>query len=134
MNAAMDSDEAEVYAFLKTSPGQFISGREICRRAGGKWRYREDEHWAIPVLRRMVEKTIIESDDTGHYRLPKREDLKQKKKNRWISPEIRAIFQRSGRDFGVIDVEEPLDSDDLALAESPLRQTVPGTPVGAKDN
>jgi hypothetical protein len=134
MNAAMDSEEAEVYTFLKTSPGQFISGREVCRRAGGKWRYREDEYWAIPVLRRMVEKTLIESDDTGHYRLPKRDEPKQKKKKRWISPEIRTILQRSGRDFGIIEVEEPLDSDDLALAESPFSQTVPGSPVSAKDN
>ena len=41
-----DADEVEICQFLKSWPGQFLSGKTICRRAGGKWRFREDENWA----------------------------------------------------------------------------------------
>ncbi len=133
MNVAMDSDQAEIYAYLKTTPGQFISGREICRRAGGKWRYREDEHWALPVLRRMIEKNIVESDDTGHYRLPRKDDPKKEKK-RWICPEIRTIFQQTGRALAVINAEEDLDSEELVSAQIPSSETLTGIPDNSGAN
>lgn len=116
----MDADQAAICQFLNTWPGQFVSRREICRRAGGKWRYREDEYWAIPVLQRMLEIGLIEADDTGHFRLVKRAptDLSNKKKV-WISPAIRTILKQSGRDFGVIDLDkEPETAGQLASAES----------------
>ena len=43
----MDADQNAICTFLKTWPGQFVSRREICRRAGGKWRFREDENWML---------------------------------------------------------------------------------------
>ncbi len=133
MNVAMDSDEAEVYAYLKTTPGQFISAREICRRAGGKWRYREDEHWAMPVLRRMAEKNLVEADETGHYRLPRKDDP-QKEKKRWVCPQIRSIFLRSGRDFPVISADEDLDPEDLVTAQIPSTQNLRGLPDDSESN
>ncbi|HLP75995.1 MAG TPA: hypothetical protein VK327_03690 [Candidatus Paceibacterota bacterium] len=105
----MDADEKEICTYLKSYPGQFIGLREICRRAGGKWRYRENENWAVPVLVRLVEKGLIEDDRLGHYRLIVQT---KKKKNggrasapQWISPQIKSILDQSGKVFD-IDADE----------------------------
>jgi DNA-binding PadR family transcriptional regulator len=94
---SMDEDEKEIYTYLKTWSGQFVSGREIARRAGGKWRYRDNPNWATPILLRLVEKGLLESDSTGYYRLKPRQKKKSKK---WISPQLKAILEKSGRNFG----------------------------------
>lgn len=101
----MDADERDICIYLKSWPKQFISGREINRRAGGKRRYRENPNWAAPALTRLVEKGIVESDSTGHYRLPRmKEDRKPRK---WVSPQIKTILERSGKDFGqTIELED----------------------------
>ncbi len=84
----MDADEKDICDFLRSWPGQFVSHREICKRAGGKWRYREDQKWALPILTRMVEKGILESDASGHFRL-----LSEKKeKKQSISPELQKLL------------------------------------------
>jgi hypothetical protein len=104
----MEQEEKEICIYLKSLPGQFISGKEICRRAGGKWRYRENEKWALPVIAKLVEKKILESDSTGHYRLIIKEDPKNKKK-KWVSPQMKAILERSGKDFTHVISEEDVD-------------------------
>jgi hypothetical protein len=106
--AAMDPDEKDVCSYLKTSGGQFVSAREVARRAGGKWRYRENPTWATPVLLRLVEMGILESDSSGYYRLRPRDPKKPKK---WIAPHIKAILEQSGKDFG--DLLEPEEQDDF---------------------
>lgn len=98
----MDADEREICDFLKSWPGHYVAVREICRRAGGKWRYREDPNWALPVLVRLLELGIIESDSSAHYRLKPLE--KRAKSKRWISPQIERILKESGKE---IDVEAP---------------------------
>jgi hypothetical protein len=132
----MDADQQAISQFLNTWPDQFVSRREICRRAGGKWRYREDEYWAIPVLQRMLEIGLVEADDTGHFRLAKRvpTDLSNKKKV-WISPAIRTILKQSGRDFGVIDLDkEPERADHppgskSSIAYRPYPQEIQSRPT-----
>jgi phage/plasmid-associated DNA primase len=105
---AMDSDEKEICDYLKTYHGQFVSAREIARRAGGKWRYRDDPNWATPALLRLVEQEILESDAAGYYRLRRKEDKKKRKK--WIAPQIKAILEGSGKDFGdLLDADEQED-------------------------
>ena len=101
----MDADQYEICQFLESWPDQFVSGKEICRRAGGKWRYREDENWATPVLRRMIECNLVETDNSGHFRLVKQPDRKHKTKC-WISPHIKKILEQSGRNFAVLDLEK----------------------------
>ena len=93
----MDADERDICLYLKGWSGQFVSVGEITRRAGGKRRYRDDPNWAVPILTRLVEKGILESDSTGHYRLKPR---KEKDKNkRWVSPHIQKILEKSGKSF-----------------------------------
>ncbi len=107
----MDADERDICLYLKGFPGQFVSFKDISRRAGGKRRYRQEPEWATTVLARLVDKHVIESDSTGHYKLktkPKNRD----KQTRWVSPEIRKILERSGKEFdGVFEVDP--DEEDL---------------------
>jgi hypothetical protein len=77
--------------------GQFISAREIARKAASKKRYENEPDWAVPVLGRLVEKGILEADSMAHYRLVP--DSRREKPRRWISPEIRKILERTGKDF-----------------------------------
>ena len=104
----MDADERDISLYLKGFPDQFISLKEISRRAGGKRRYRQDPEWAEPVVARLVEKGILESDSTRHYRLkmpPKKEGS-----TRWVSPQIRKILEGSGKNFeGVFEVDKNLE-------------------------
>jgi hypothetical protein len=93
----MDSEEREIYHFLKLRKDEFMAAREICRRAGSKQMYRENAEWAKPALLRMVERGILESDGSGHFRLkaPKKTDRMQ----RWVAPEIANALRKSGRKF-----------------------------------
>ena len=101
----MDSDEREICIYLKGWRGNFVSLGEISRRAAGKRRYRQDPNWAVPILGRLVERGLVESDSTGHYRL---KPPKPKDKNRkWVSPQIRKILEQSGKTF-----EIPAEEDD----------------------
>ncbi len=100
----MDADEKEISNFLRSFRGQFISGREIARRAGGKWKFRQDPHWAVPILTRLVEKGVLERDSTGHFRLRPKEKNEKKK---WVSPEVQKILAKSGIDFKeIIEIED----------------------------
>ena len=102
----MDAEEKEICDFLKSWIDQFVSQREICRRAGGKWRYRENPNWALRVLSRMAEKGILESDASGHFRLaPEKKD----KKKRWLSPELKKLLEGAGGDDRgkITEIEDP---------------------------
>src|SRR5436190_11034180 len=101
----MDADEREICLYLRGFPGQFLSYAEISRRASGKRRHRQEPEWASPVLARLVEKGLLESDSTGHYKLKTRP--KREHETRWVSPEIRKILERSGKSFdGVFEVDQ----------------------------
>ena len=109
----MDADERAICIYLKSWAGQFISAREIARRAGGKHRFRRDPDWALPILGRLVEKGILETDTTGHFRLVKREQKDQGRK--WVSPQIKKLLEKSGKDFEkTFEIE---GADDLDFLE-----------------
>lgn len=85
-----------------------MSAREINRRAGGKWRFREDPNWATQILLHLVEKGYLESDATGYYRLKQAD--KGKNAQKWVSPQIKTILERSGKNLGdVLSVDEQDD-------------------------
>jgi hypothetical protein len=103
----MDAEEREICDFLKSWVDQYVSQREICRRAGGKWRFRENPNWALPVLSRMLEKRLVESDAHGHFRLaPEKPDDKKK---RWISAQLKKILDGAGGSEvdRVTEIEDP---------------------------
>jgi hypothetical protein len=107
----MDSDEREIFEYLKGWPKHFVSAREICVRASGKRRYREEPNWAYPVLNRLLEQDLIETDSLGHYRIKKLEQ-RGGKRSRWISPQIAKILRNSGKEFDGVsptDLDAPAD-------------------------
>ena len=90
----MDSDEREIFNFLKTFGKDYVGVMEICRRAGGKRRFSEEPDWAKPILQVMLERGVLERDTSGRYR------VKPKKKHggggRWISPHIASLLKENG--------------------------------------
>lgn len=103
----MEADEKLIQLYLRSLPGQFISGREIARRAAGKSRFRDEPDWAAPVLKEMEEKGKIEKDAAGHYRLRPVTDKKREKK--WVSPQMKKILEQSGKNFQHVINEEDLE-------------------------
>ena len=91
----MDIDEREIFLFLKTYGTTHVAAREICRRAGGRRKYDEDHEWAKPILARMVERGILETNAEGQYRV---KPVKKKKEGKWVSPDIAKILKESGLD------------------------------------
>jgi hypothetical protein len=89
----MDVEEREIFLFLKTYGADYVALREVCRRAGGRRRYDEDHEWAKPILMRMLERGILESNTTGQFRV---KPVKKKKTGRWVSPDIAKILQENG--------------------------------------
>ena len=102
----MDADEREIYYYLKPFRNDFLTAKEICRRASSKKRYREDEAWALAPLMRMTERGILETDASGAYRIKPRTDSKDKLL-RWISPEIKQVLRDSEKKFdNVIEIDQ----------------------------
>ena len=89
----MDADEHELFEFLKTFGEEWVSGKEVCRRAAGKKRYAEDNNWAKPILQRMKQQFILEGDQLGRYRI---KPEKKAHKGKWVSPDIEKILRESG--------------------------------------
>ena len=90
----MDADERDIFQFLKTRGDEFVGAMEIARRAGGKKRFYDDPDWAKPLLIRMQERGIVESDAMGRFRV---KPIARKGKNkRWVAPDIAKILEESG--------------------------------------
>ncbi|MGH8023970.1 MAG: hypothetical protein ACRED1_10335 [Limisphaerales bacterium] len=103
----MDIEEREIFLFLKTYGASYVAAREICRRAGGRRRYDEDHEWAKPILARMAERGILETNSAGQFRLRPR---KRKKEGKWVSPDIAKILKEGGLEVETHGPET--DSDD----------------------
>lgn len=106
----MDADERDIFLFLKSWGNEFVAGREICRRAGGKKRFQENPEWAKPILTRMVERGVLESNATAHFRI--KPVSKKKKGKRWISPDIAKILKESGVEVESAGEEAGIGSDE----------------------
>jgi hypothetical protein len=94
----MDSDERDIFQFLKAWGTGFTNAKEVARRASSKRRFHEDPEWAKTILMRMAERGILESDPQGRFRIkpvPKKSHGKQ-----WVSPDIAKILKESGVEVG----------------------------------
>lgn len=108
----MDSDEREIFNYLKTWGKDYVSVREICRRAAGKKRFGEDPDWAKPILVVMHERGILERDVTGRYRVKPKS--KKGGAGRWVSPQIAQLLKQNGVEVegntaDEISIEEDLE-------------------------
>jgi hypothetical protein len=104
----MDADERAVYYCLKSRRPQFVPERDINRHVGGKRRFHYNPEWAKPVLLRMIERGILETDVEGAFRLKPlpRKDTPGK---RWASPQIAEILKASGKEFDNLITAEDED-------------------------
>jgi hypothetical protein len=106
----MDSEEREIVQYLRSWGKEFVGVREICRRAGGKRRFHEDENWAVPILETLAERGVLERDAMGRYRLKPKP--KSKSGGRWLSPEIAEILKTKSADLKEKGIEVETTSDD----------------------
>ena len=97
----MDADEREIFQFLKTWGAEHTSAMEVCRRAGSKKKFYNDPNWAKPILQRMEERGILESDMQGRYRV--KPVAKEKKGNKWVAPDIAKILKESGVEMDAVE-------------------------------
>lgn len=70
----MTTEEAEIFAFLKRFPNQFLSVSDISKSVGSRKRFNEDRNWALPTLRRMTLEGWIEDSPTGDFRAARQSD------------------------------------------------------------
>lgn len=105
----MDADERDIYHYVKSLRPQPTPARDISRRVGGKRKFHYNAEWVQPVLLRMVERGILETNHEGAYHLKPvpRPDTAGK---RWVTPEIGHLLQASGKGFH--NVITPVDEDD----------------------
>lgn len=90
----MDADEQDIFNYLKDRGEMYVNGKEISRRAAGRKRFADDPEWAKGVLTRMLERGILESNQSGHFRI--KPISRKDKRNRWVSPEIAKILSENG--------------------------------------
>ncbi len=90
----MDTEEREIFYFLKTFGEEYVSAKEIARRASGKKKFYANPEWAKPVLERMKERGVLESDMQSRYRV--KPVGKKTRDKRWVAPDIAKILQESG--------------------------------------
>jgi|SRR5579872_3109522 len=111
----LSSEELEILEYLKSWNDQYVALAEICRRAGGRQRFKETPNWAKPLMSRLVESKMAEVNERGHYRFIQLDDKdspvekatapvatqrSEPKSARWISPHIASILKKSGKGFG----------------------------------
>ena len=104
----MDSDERDIFNYLKTWGTDFVSVKEICRRAAGRKRFSEEPDWAKPILQDMYDRGVLERDVAGRYRIKPKPKAKDHK-TRWMSPDIAKLLKEKG----VGDEEESGDIPDI---------------------
>ena len=63
----LSSDELEILEYLRSWPEKFISLGEICRRAGGRQRFKDEPNWARTFMTRLVESGLVKINERGHY-------------------------------------------------------------------
>ena len=111
----MDADERDIFRFLKSWGSQFVSVREICRRAGNKRRFQEEPDWARQVLLRMAGRGILESNAAGHFRIKR---ISNKDKNKlWVEPDIAKVLEENGESPGENSEKAEEDTGDVASDE-----------------
>jgi hypothetical protein len=103
----LTQDETVIIDYLKPLGKQFISAKEVCRRAAGKQRFNKDQDWAKPLLKRLEKKGVLESNALGHYRIKPEEDDKRKIP---LAPHIQRILAQSSQDFSETAIIQ-LDDD-----------------------
>lgn len=65
----MTDEEQHIVDFLKGSPDTFFARKEIARKAVKRTFYELNPRWVEAPLASLVYKEIVETNDSGYYRL-----------------------------------------------------------------
>jgi hypothetical protein len=65
----MNTQETEIFEFLKRFPNLYVSVTEISKNVGNRKKFNEDRSWSRPFLRRMEMDGLVDSNPFGEYRL-----------------------------------------------------------------
>ena len=57
--------------FLRGVPDVFVARREIARKAQKRAIFEENPHWADAPLVSLMERGLLDQNDSGHYRIKK---------------------------------------------------------------
>jgi hypothetical protein len=106
------SDERDIFQFLKTWGPVFTGANEICRRAAGKKKFYDDPHWAKSILTNMVERGILEKDNSGRFRI--KPVPRKKHGEKWVAPEIAKLLEEKGIKA---NAEAPAEEGEHEIAE-----------------
>jgi hypothetical protein len=69
----MSYEEMAIMNFLRGNPQEFVSRRELARKALKRSAFEENQHWADAPLTSLVDQGLVEQDESGHYRITKYE-------------------------------------------------------------
>jgi hypothetical protein len=69
----MTYEETAILNFLRGSPDSFVARREIARKALGRNTFEENPHWADASLSALVDQSLLEQSESGHYKIKKYE-------------------------------------------------------------
>jgi len=69
----MTYEETAIIMLLSGSPKVFLARREIARKALKRALFEENPHWADAPLVSLVDKDLVEQNDSGHYRIKSQE-------------------------------------------------------------
>jgi hypothetical protein len=69
----MTYEEIAVLNFLKGSHDAFVARREIARKALKRTVFEDNPHWADAPLSALVDRHLIEQNESGHYRIKSHE-------------------------------------------------------------
>lgn len=70
----MSEEESIILGFLQANPESAFGRKEIARKAARRTTYEENPRWADAPLNALVDKKLIEINDSGHYQF-KRENV-----------------------------------------------------------
>jgi hypothetical protein len=69
----MTYEETAIMNFLGGILDQFAARREIARKALKRSDFEENPHWADAPLSSLMDKRLLEQNDSGHYRIKRSE-------------------------------------------------------------
>lgn len=65
----MTYEEMAIVDFLRGMPDTFVARREIARKALKRTIFEDNPRWADAPLTRLVERHLVEQNESGHYRI-----------------------------------------------------------------
>ena len=90
--------ENYILRYLKMWPDEFVSEMQIAWQAAGESLFLKEPNWARTVLSRLLQMRLVETDDTGRYRVTDHRTATGGGR-KFIAPHLREILEKNGRNM-----------------------------------